>query len=353
MKRRLKWIIPAILFAALIGWLIFIFLKPSVIKPEATYEIATPKPSPQALPENLQKPQQPGATPDLSIYKTDPKWIWWNEQMERDPKFEWKMPINFYGKVVDQSNQPVGGVEIVFQWTDLSDNGTTEQTVLSSDDGRFNLTSVTGKNLGIIRMFKEGYYRVRQGTQANFEYAAFFEPNYHQPDASKPVVYRLRKAGEIPKELVARETMMGIAPTGQPNYIDLRTTRKSGEAQADIAIRITRLAPKEQKRYDWSASIEGVNGAGLIESDDEFMFEAPQDGYKPAYSYNFAEGSPYWGNTLKRKYYIMAKGGQVYGRLEVEFFPKYQNTAAIAVKFIVNPTGSKNLEYTPNTVLPR
>lgn len=211
MKKRLKWIIPAILFAALVGLLIYIFLKPSAVTPSATGELAMPKPSPSALPNNLQKPQQPGATPDLSIYKTDPRWIWWNEQMERDPKFEWKMPINFYGKIIDQSNQPVGGVEIVFQWTDLSNNGTTEQTVLSSADGRFSLIAVTGKNLGIIRMFKEGYYRVRQGTQANFEYAAFFEPHYHQPDASKPVVFRLRKAGEISKELIALSSRRGLA----------------------------------------------------------------------------------------------------------------------------------------------
>ncbi len=154
MKKRLKWIIPAILFAALVGLLIFIFLKPSAVTPSSTSELATPKPSPSALPDNLQKPQQPSATPDLSIYKTDPRWIWWNEQMERDPKFEWKMPINFYGKIIDQSNQPVGGVEIVFQWTDLSDNGTTEQTVLSSADGRFSLIALmvkTWESSGCLR----------------------------------------------------------------------------------------------------------------------------------------------------------------------------------------------------------
>jgi hypothetical protein len=83
------------------------------------------------------------------------------------------------------------------------------------------------------------------------------------------------------------------------------------------------------------------------------MFEAPQDGYQPAYTYQFAEGSSDWENNLKRKYFVTAEGGQIYGRLEVEFFPKYQNTAAIAVRFFVNPTGSRNLEYTPNKVLPR
>lgn len=349
MNRRLSWIIAAVMIAALLGWLVFILLKPSSTHPELIAE----KAAPTALPHNPPTTQQPSPTPDLSIYKTDPKWIWWNEQMERDRNFEWKMPINFYGKVVDQDDRPVEGAKVTLQWTDMSAKGTSQRTIFTDSAGRFQLTGVSGKNLGVNQIFKEGYYPVTKGIQTGFEYAAFFEPTYHEPDVNSPVVFRLRKAGEIPNELLARETMMGIAPTGQPHYIDLQTTRKSSEAQADIAIRITRTAPKEQQRYDWSASIEGVNGAGLIESDDEFMFEAPQNGYKPAYSYEFAEGSPDWANNFKRKYYVTAEGGKVYGRLEVEFFPKYQNTAAIAVRFFVNPTGSRNLEYKPNKVLPR
>jgi hypothetical protein len=346
MKKHLTWIIAAVFI-----WIVFFVLKISNIQPE---ENAAPKESPTPLAHHPPATQQQtNSTPDLTIYQTDPKWVWWNEQMDRDRLFEWKMPISFFGKVVDQDDQPVVGAKIVLQWTDMSDNGTSEQTLFTDSAGRFQLTGVSGKRLAVTQLFKDGYYRANKGIQTSFEYAAFFEPIYHQPDENNPVVFRLRKAGEIPNELVARETMMGIAPTGQPHYIDLQTTRKSSEAQADFAVRITRTAPKEQNRYDWSAIIEGVNGAGLIESDDEFMFEAPQKGYKPAYSYQFAESSPDWESNLKRKYYVEAEGGQVYGRLEIEFLPKYQNTAAIAVRFFVNPTGSRDLEYRPNKVLPR
>lgn len=347
MKKRRTWIIAAALLVAVLCWLAFIVLKPSQITSEAEIKAAAPTP----LPQNPVPSQPPNATPDLSIYKTDPKWIWWNEQMERDRDFEWKMPISFYGKVVDEGDRPVAQASISFMWTDMSPEGTSTAEALSDASGQFSLTGVRGKLLQ-VRVQKDGYYPY-QKNPLGFEYAAFFEPHYYQPDAKNPVVFRLRKAGEILAELIARETMMGIEPTGEPHYIDLGTTRKSNEAQADIAIRITRTAPKQQARYDWSASIEGVNGAGLIESDEEFMFEAPQDGYKPAYTYQFKEGSPDWENNLKRKYFVTAEGGKIYGRLEVEFFPKYQNTAAIAVRFFVNPTGSRNLEYTPHKVLSR
>ena len=50
---------------------------------------------------------------------------------------------------------------------------------------------------------------------------------------------------------------------------------------------------------------------------------------------------------MTRKYYVAARGGALFGRIEIEFMPKYQESAAIAVHFFVNPTGSRNLEYSP------
>lgn len=279
----------------------------------------------------------------------------WNEVNRRDKwdkSWEWKMPIEFYGKVIDQDNLPIGGVEIVFQWTDTSFHGTSKKSVFSKPNGTFELTSVIGKRLGIIQIFKEGYYLVQKNTKTSFEYAAFYEPNYHEPDANNPVVFRLKRQGEVPKALVVRETLMGITPNGAPQFIDLETTRKSTLETGDISICIRRIAPKEQKEYDWSASINGTQDAGLIESEDEFMFEAPEDGYQPGYTYKFDQNSSDWRNSLRKKYYVRANHGQLFGRLEIEFIPKYQDTAAIHIQFYINPTGSRSLEYPPNAILP-
>ncbi len=294
---------------------------------------------------------RPSPTPDLSIYKTDPKWIWWNEQMERDRFFEWKMPISFYGKVVDQNDQPLEGVKVIFQWTDMSAKGTSEKTVYSDMAGRFDLTGVSGKNLGVIQVYKDGYYRMNKGVQVGFEYAAFFEPTFHQPDSNNPVLFRLRKAGEIPSELIVRESLIGLPANGAPQTIDLRTGSKV--AAGDVRISVTRGEPNEAKRYDWSIQIEGANGSGLIESEDEFMFEAPEEGYLPEYSYRFDAGSPDWQGEVRKNYYVRSGNGTDYARLEIKFMPRYQQNAAARIRFFVNPTGSRNLEYQPNKVLPR
>jgi hypothetical protein len=294
---------------------------------------------------------QTSPTPDLSIYKTDPKWIWWNEQMERDRNFEWKMPISFYGKVIDQDNRPVEGAKVALQWTDMSANGTSERTIFTDSTGRFELTGVSGKNLGINHIYKEGYYAVNKGLQTGFEYAAFFEPSFHQPDVNKPVVFRLRKAGEIPNKLIVRESLIGLPANGVAQTIDLRTGGKG--AIGNVAISLTRGEQKEGNRYDWSIQIEGVQGSGLIESEDEFMFEAPEQGYLPKYSYKIDADSTNWSSEARKNYFVRSGNGDSYARLEIKFMPKYQKNAAARIRFFVNPTGSRNLEYTPNTVLPR
>lgn len=284
------------------------------------------------------------SAPDLSIYKTDPKWIWWNEQQARDPRFEWKMPINFYGKVVDQDDTPIGGVEIAFQWTDLSARGTSERTVVSGGDGSFSLTEVKGKRLIIIKMFKPGYYRSVQGVQRSFEYAAFFEPTYHQPDPNRPVVFQMRKSGGIPQELIVRESLIRL-PADSPRVLDL--IPEGTGASGQVAIALNYFRPKGSKRYDWSAVIEGVDGSVLIESEEEFMFEAPEDNYLPKYTYQISADDPSWTNKIERNYYVRTNSG--YSRLEVEILA---NSRYAHIRFFINPSGSRNLEYPPFKPLP-
>lgn len=220
-------------------------------RPELTKDESNEKTATRSLAAPVATPaESPSATPDLSVYRTDPRWVQWNEQAARDSKFEWKTPISFFGKIEDQNGHPIEGAKVVFQWTDLSDNGSSEKTVMSDARGLFELRDVTGKRLAITQIDKEGYYAPVHGIQTSFEYAAFFDANYHQPNVNRPVVFRLRKHGERPREMVVRQTLMSIAPDGAPHFINLQTTRKSDATGGDIAIRISRAAPSDKKQYD-------------------------------------------------------------------------------------------------------
>src|SRR4051812_42208675 len=52
-----------------------------------------------------------------------------------DKTWEWKVPIKFLGKVVDENEQPVSKAEIKFQWTNLSPKGTANAETTSDDRG--------------------------------------------------------------------------------------------------------------------------------------------------------------------------------------------------------------------------
>jgi hypothetical protein len=70
--------------------------------------------------------------------------------------------------------------------------------------------------------------------------------------------------------------------------------RLEGPALATIATStsVTRAARRDVRKYDWSLTIEGVNGAGLIASNEQFMFEAPEEDYLGQHNYRFDVNSP-------------------------------------------------------------
>jgi hypothetical protein len=50
----------------------------------------------------------------------------------RDPDFEWRTPIEFYGKVLDQYGEAVGWATVNLQWSAL---GSTAKKTLTTDAG--------------------------------------------------------------------------------------------------------------------------------------------------------------------------------------------------------------------------
>src|SRR5438309_637665 len=112
-----------------------------------------------------------------------------------DAKWEWKVPIRFFGRTVDERLLPVAGAEIHFQWTDLSNHGTSQTTGSSDDRGFFSLSNIHGKRL-VIRVRKDGYYSSDQENQVSFEFANPFEETYYQANPDNPVLFQLRKKGQ-------------------------------------------------------------------------------------------------------------------------------------------------------------
>lgn len=296
--------------------------------------------------------QLPKKDPREPFNKNDPRWAEWERRKKEDRNWEWKMPINFYGKVIDENNQPVEGAIIKLQWNDTSVKGTSYGNTKSDADGLFSLTGEEGKLLQ-IQVSKEGYYGYRNERIASFEYAAFFDPQYHIPDPNNPVVFHLRKKGE-PAELIYRDILYGIKIDGTPHYIDLVSGQKfiGSNPTGDLMVQIIRVADNTNpKKFDWSAILQGVGDGGLIETNSEFMFEAPVEGYQTKIEYRKEISDPEWKREIEKNFYIRSRNGKVYARIEANIIPKYQNSASIRIKSYVNPNGSRNLEFDKTKII--
>src|SRR5258708_9179888 len=118
--------------------------------------------------------QKPGG-PYVS---SDPRWVIVRQRDKVDHNWEWRMPINFYGQVVDENESAVAGASINFSWTDVSAAGSSQAQAVSDEQGYFSLLNRTGRHLQ-VRVRKDGYYTPKR-QQISFDYAAFLEANYHQ-----------------------------------------------------------------------------------------------------------------------------------------------------------------------------
>lgn len=265
----------------------------------------------------------------------DPRWKIMLAREKLDPAWQGKMPIEFYGKVVDEKNQPVPDADIDFVWTDLSAEGTSKQKTKSDNNGLFALHGVLGKNLG-VNVAKEGYYTARQ-KQYGFEYASFSDEQYYEPDATNPVIFHLRRKGDT-EALLYKEKEIKIAvgtPVSVPVY-------------GGTAIRILLQSNQHPKKGRWESQVSVQNG-GLVPATEEFITEAPVNGYQAELTVNpQTPKPPTWELYQGGSFY--AKAGQNYGRLDIEMIP---GNDWLRVTTWINPTaGSRNVEVDPAKQIP-
>jgi hypothetical protein len=120
-------------------------------------------------------------------------WDWWHAIQKADPDFQWKMIIDFYGRVIDQTGAPIKEARVHYKWTSLMGvmrpDGDPEADTTTDDDGRFKIGSMYGKRL-IVQVSKELYEPTKKSSGA-YEYAAFQDELFHVPDAGHPVEFVL------------------------------------------------------------------------------------------------------------------------------------------------------------------
>lgn len=345
-----------IVLAVAVGW----WLSSPKTPPAAV--VAKPKPVPTApgattpLPIQSDTPPeivQPFArTPYLGL--KDPRWIERRRLREEDPAYQWRTPIEFFGKVIDEKNLPVAGAEVEYSWNGTIEkyggDGVSHRTMTSDTNGLFHINGVEGKGI-TIRVLKDGYHRSKSPNDGNFEYAAFWEPIFIEPDSNKPVIFNLVKRPVAEPTYRVRQRSIATSPSWA-KHIDLLAQPAETTGSGDMTLRIVRLpSPGYQNPFDWELKVESSGGAEFVEGKDEFMLRAPEEGYQKTLSKSFKQAR---GNSIETiKFYVRNKTRKLYAAVSVEITPYYPNhatkedAACFIVTGTVNPNDSPNVEYDP------
>jgi hypothetical protein len=306
--------------------------------PTPTMVMISAVPSSQSVTESYEVPR--GAE-----YRgaSDQRWQWWNEMERLDSKFEWKIAINFYGVVVDQDERPISGAKIRFQWTDLSPSGVSERIVYSDPNGRFSLAGEKGKNLGVY-VTHDGYHALKGG-RGTFEYAAFFERTYHQPDRESPVVFRMLKKTAAQPLLVKRASAK-LAYDSADSFFDFEQGTLGGIASTRSGLRfaVTRAKAPQGQPFDWSFRVTGV-GATVRQTFEEFPQTAPDEGYANEWESSVAATSANFQGNCTVRLYVRTSDGK-FGWVDIELMqPNARELGSkLTVTSHVNPTGSRSVE---------
>jgi hypothetical protein len=344
-----KRVVFAVLFFAIIVLSILWWLgghSQRLNTPE-TLAVVTSQPNPSAA--QIQQ-NQAGNTPQVAAVSslnptTNPAaWIDTRikqmEEAHQNSLNDWRTPIEFYGKVVDENTNPIAGAEIDFGCNDLSATGTSNYHSTSDGNGLFSIIGIAGKLLS-VNVSKEGYYNSKRDNNY-FTYAG--ENVNFVPDAQNPIFFHLRKKAQgeslIITDYPGLAHIAQLHHDGTPVELDLLRGVETSPTDGQLKLELWRdLSDKNAKIFDWKLQLSAPSG-GLIETDEEFDFEAPQSGYQPSIVIDMPATNANWQGEVRSKYYIRLANGN-YGRID---FYLLSRNGVFTVQSAINPDGSQNLE---------
>ena len=198
----------------------------------------------------------------------------------------------------------------------------------------------TGESIYVESIQKDGY-----------ELSPNFSHNYGPSSGSfeNPVIIKMWRKGAS-EQLLSQGGDTHIPYDGTPVVFDLLTGRKNAGDSTVGDLRVTfirnplNIPSNYRNAFEWHATIEAIDG-GLVQSDDEFMYAAPEEGYQPLIKIDMPTDSTNWKNIYDISFYAKTRGGKVYSRVKFEFRVDYPDSqTGFTFSSTANPNGSRNLQ---------
>jgi len=335
MKKNTVQIVVAVIAVILIGLLLLWSLSPKEpISSSQSNEQITEKVSGD-IPSDLEV-KQPNQN-DMTNSEEQ------NEVRQKKFMAAFNTPINFWGMVVDEKGNPVDQAIIKLGTADIPWKKGSDYERETDVNGLFSITGVKGLSIS-INVSKEGYYQT-PNSRKQLSYAQPSGNKEPLPTPDKPVMFELRKKGDA-EPLIKKEGFIKIARNGVPVGFDLESGKKVSADNGDIKVEAwtSDQQKDEQGHYNWRCKIT-VPGGGLIEREEQFDFEAPENGYNQSVEIEMPADAENWRPQVARQYFVQLPGNR-YGRIQFEMIAGGDHFFSITSHF--NPSGSRNLEYDPS-----
>lgn len=256
--------------------------------------------------------------------------------------------IAFYGRVVDQSGDPVPDAEVGYKAADKFNAPGTLYTGKSDASGYFQIAGIKGGGL-LVGVGKEGYYPVEGKSSQNFGYGMGSDSTRKPPPTKdNPAIFVLHKMGRTEPLVYVGTKRYKPSKDGQPVDVNLATGKVVAPGQGDICFErwANDQAKNQRGHFDWRLRIT-VPGGGLAERNGQFDFEAPEGGYKESVEINMpASLGDQWSYTENKSYFVRLRDGR-YARFDAMVQAGHESSALVIDAFLNPKPGSRNLEYDP------
>lgn len=263
--------------------------------------------------------------------------------------------IEFYGQVLDQFSEPVEGAIVIINvdqatllpTAPLSFRVITDAKGAFEVDGR--MERIRGSSISIKTIEREGYeMQFAPGEKRGFDYRKY-NPNRFTPNKANPVIFHMRKKAVNPAFLFQEMSLKFQIPAAESgkiigfDFVQRGPIRDVDAPKGDDASRVTDIQIKatfDTNDATWAVVLSPGNTNGGILVSEQLLYEAPDTGYQPEYTFTPEDRKP-----VKAKYvYLKSRDPAIYTRLEIEHINANKDFFRLNGKSGTNPYGERNLE---------
>lgn len=268
--------------------------------------------------------------------------------------------MSFYGQVVDQHGEPVAGATLKVEGGGkLLASGAGMYRAQTDDEGKFSvhmkggsliITEISHPNIKFL--FPNHLQSLGAGGLTLWNHQRMKggnEPLWSDYPEDNPYIFQAWRidSDELVTNLKSDYDILRADCEGNIYTLDLLADARSKERKfqgvGDGQLRVRFFCEEAQatKTADWTLEIEAIDG-GLLETDDIYMFKAPEVGYISSYRWTFHKDHPNYPGILSQKFYFYSNHGKEYGSLVLSF-RVFQGGPILNAKYNINPNGGRSL----------